>query len=335
MAKLRDVAERAGVSVSVASRVLSGDTRARVSPSTRDRVFAIAQELNYVADNRARALRSAQTRAIALVVPKVNNAVFGPLFAGVGAQARASGFSVLLGEVDDEDGEDALRRLIGNGRVDGVVLQRPEKTTDDQLRSLIDVSPPVVLFNTVLASRRGSVIIDDANGIDLAVAHLLGTGARRIGFIGGNPLHDAAQRREEGFRSALRRRGFAVDDDLIVSTGWEARSGDEGVRTLLALPDPPDSIVVASVNAGIGALHQAMSSGISVPDELAIIALQDTWAARYVTPALSTVEMPLEDAGRRAAEMLLSALEGQPLTDDMVSDPPPRLIQRESTRRVS
>ena len=335
MVRLRDVAMMAGVSLSVASRALTNDATARISEETRMRVQRAAEELNYVPDQRARALRLSRSGAIALVVPEVNNAVFAAVYTGVQSVCAQRQTAVLLGQIDPSDAGTvtALSTLIGNGRVDGVVLQRSEQFTDQDLSDVVDVNVPVILFNSTLPSRPGSVALDDFAPIEVALAHLRDLGHGDVGFIGGPVHHDAASRRRAAFGELTERWGMTAAPGWEAPAGWDAEAGYRAMDTLLSLPDRPSAVLVANINAGIGALAAAHERGVRVPDAISLVAIQETWIADYTVPSLTTVRMPMEQAGARAATMLLDHLDGAALADVVVDEPAPQLVVRASTAR--
>lgn len=331
MVRLKDVAARAGVSVSVASRALTDDSQARISAETRARISAAAEELGYQPDHRARALRLSKSGAIALIVPEVNNAIFGGLHSGIQDACQVRRTAVLLGQLNASDrSADALSRLIGNGRVDGVILQRAEDYDDASLQTALNISVPTVLFNSRLPGRVGSVVLDDPAAVRIAVEHLRALGHEHIGFIAGAAHHDAAARRLEAFTELTA--GDTTHPEWIQSGGWEAPAGHDAMQRILSLERRPTAIVVASLNAAVGALHAAAGMGVRVPDELSIVSIHDAWIASYTVPELTTVRMPMADAGHRAATMLLDHLDGAELEDLVVSDPPPELLARGSSR---
>ncbi|WP_316778138.1 LacI family DNA-binding transcriptional regulator [Streptomyces sasae] len=336
MAGLKDVADAAGVSMSVASRVLTADAKARIHPETRQRVLAVAAEIGYVPSHRARALRMSRAGALALIVPDVSNAVFAPLLAGVDQVAKARSVSVLLGQLNGpRAGRQELAALVGRGRVDGAVLQRREDFTDRMLASLLDIDVPVVLFNSRLEGHTGSVLLDDGEAARIATQHLLDLGHERLGFIGGTTRHDAAVRRLRAFRATMRAAGHPVGESAVVAAGWEAEAGATAAKRLLDTSSPPTGFVVASVNAALGAVSHAGRAGIRVPEELSVVAVQDTWMAEVYCPPLTVVRMPLQEAGAAATAMLLDHIDGSALTDQVLSAPVPELVVRGSTGQPS
>ncbi len=332
MARLKDVALRAEVSLSVASRVLNNDSGARINPDTRQRVLDAAAALNYVADHRARALRLSRAGAIALVVPEVNNAIFASLHAGVQEACHERATAVFLAQLDrPEESRETLARLIGNGRVDGVILQRSELYSDDILRKTIALDIPVVLFNSTLDGHAGSVALNDRESVRVALEHLRDLGHRTVGFISGAAHHDAAARRQVAFTELTRELGLEARAEWVQAAGWEAPAGYEAMTKLLAVGERPTAVLVASMNAAVGALSSASRHDVRVPDELSLVTIHDTWIAHYTTPSITTVAMPMHAAGRAAATMLLDHLTGTELTDLVVDEPHPQLILRDSS----
>jgi LacI family transcriptional regulator len=329
---LSDVARRAGVSTSVVSRVLNRDPAARISAETAEKVRAAAADLRYVPNDQARAFRRARSGAIALVVPHVGNAVFAELFSGVQAAASGRETKVLLAEVSGPvEASSDLVEIIGHGRVDGVILQRREDVDDHLLRTIVDVPQPVVLFNSALSRRPGSVTLPDQLATAIATEHLMSLGHTRIGYVGGSDVHDAARRRANGFRGAFKAAGKRVDRSLMVAAGWEADAGVAAAREILGRPRPPTGIVVASINAAIGVVSEIAHRGLRVPDDVSVVTVQETWVADMFVPPLTRVAMPMREAGEVAAHMLLDHLDGKPASDVTVTTPPPSLVVRSST----
>ena len=336
MARLKDVAERAGVSLSVASRVLNNVEGARINADTRIRVLDAAAALEYVADHRARALRLSRAGAIALVVPEVNNAIFASLHAGVQEACQARGSAVFLAQLSTPgNAPHHLSALIGNGRVDGVILQRSEQYSDDALRALISADSPTVLFNSALDGHTGSVSLDDHASVRVALTHLAELGHRRVGFLSGAAQHDAATRRQAAFFDQVEALGLTARPEWVQPAGWEAPAGAEAMHRLLDSPELPTAVLGASMNATIGALSAAVTRGVDVPTQLSLIGIHDAWLAHFVTPSLTTVELPMHSAGHAAATMLLDHLEGSPLRNAVISYPAPIVHPRASTAAPS
>ncbi|THV29574.1 LacI family DNA-binding transcriptional regulator [Glycomyces paridis] len=331
MAKLSDVAARAGVSVSAVSRVLSGDPSARVSAATRERVRRAADEVGYHPNFAGRALKLARTDVIALIVPDVTNALFAELTRGVEDEAVARGCVMLLARSEDmQPGGRMFDRLVGEGRVDGIVLQPRDGTDPQELARSVGERAPLVTIHQPIPGA-SSVVVPDALAARLATEHLIALGHRRIGFAGGLPASPTARRRAEGHLAALLGAGVPGVPELVTWRGYRESDGRASTAELLALPQRPTAIVAANVNAAIGVLAQARAQGLTVPRDLSVVAIHDAWTAEHTWPPLTCVRMPLYELGRIAVTTLAEAVDGGPVVHRGVDRPEPVLIGREST----
>jgi LacI family transcriptional regulator len=332
MATLTEIARRAGVSVSVVSRVLNGDPTVRAREETRQRVLQVAKELNYTANYAGRALRLARSKTLALITPAVSSPLFSDLLAGATDAAEAEDYTLLIGWSDRiTTGSDTLRRLVGEGRVDGFVLQRSDDLSDQALENLVANDARIVLITSRTPRRHGSVILDDVAGAKLATEHLISLGHTRIGMIGGVPSSDIARRREQGYALALHEAGLRRRESLVRRTGWSAELAAEAITSLAEADPRPTGVVVGNVNGGIGALTALRRLGIDVPGEMSVVAYHDVWLADHTWPPLTTVKMPYYEVGVQAVRSLIAQLAGSPGQDVVVKDPPPRLVLRSST----
>lgn len=331
-ATIADVAERAGVSRGLVSQLVNGSSSVRAAPETRQRVLRAARELAYTPNHTARALRAARSGAIALIVPDVNSAIFSELLRGVEEAADAAGFVVLLGHSERlEPGSPALRRLVDERRVDGYVLQARDELSSQPLPYLIEQNASIVLVNSWRTAACSSAVLDDAAAAHMATEHLLQLGHERIAMISGLATNPTARRREAGFRTAMRGAGARVPDGWIARAGYTVGNGDLGLREVMSARRRPTAVVVANVNAALGALHAARTIGLQVPSDLSIVALHDIWIAEYSWQPLTCVRMPLYELGLRSVELLKSRLGGEAPRDIVISEPPPKLIARGST----
>ena len=332
MATLTEIAERAGVSVSVVSRILNGDPTVRAREDTRQRVLQAAKDLNYTANYAGRALRLARSKALALIIPGVTSPLFADLLAGATDAAEAEGYALLIGWSDRiTAGSETLKRLVGEGRVDGFVLQRSDDLSDQALESLVANDARIVLVTSRTPGRRGSVILDDVAGAKLATEHLVSLGHTRIALIGGIPSSDIARRREQGYALALREAGLKRRECLVRRLGYSPAAAATAAESLADERPRPTGVVVANVNGAIGALTALRRLRIDVPGEMSVVAYHDEWVAEHTWPPLTTVKMPYYEVGVQAVRSLIAQLGGAPGSDVVVRYPPPTLILRGST----
>jgi LacI family transcriptional regulator, galactose operon repressor len=332
MATLSEIARRAGVSVSVVSRVLNGDPTVRTRLETRQRVLRVAKELNYTANYAGRALRLARSKTLALITPAVSSPLFSDLLAGATDAAEAQDYTLLIGWSDRiTEGSDTLRRLVGEGRVDGFLLQRTDDLSDQALENLVATDARVVLITSRTPRRQGSVILDDVAGAKLATEHLIGLGHTRIGLVGGIPSSDIARRREHGYAEALHDAGLRRRENLVRRIGYSPELASVAMESLVTADRPPTGVFVANVNGAIGALTTLRRLGLRVPDDISVVAYHDVWVAEHTWPPLTTVKLPYYEVGVQAVRSLIAQLAGSPGQDIVVRDPAPQLILRSST----
>jgi LacI family transcriptional regulator len=329
---LSDVARYVGVSVSVVSRELNGDPALRARPETRRRIHAAAETLGYAPNHAARSLRLSRAFAIGVIVPELTNAIYDGLIRGIEDAADALGYQVLMGRTERIGPDtDFLHRLMGEGRVDGFLVQRKDETDYHDFAHLIEATAPVVLINS-RGSRRGSVVLDDAAGARVAAEHLLELGHRDIALIGGDIHSYTGRARERGFVEAINAAGMRRRSAWILHSGYSPEAGRIGVHQLCATGGRrPTGIVVANMNAAMGALLGAREIGLRVPDQLSVVAIHDAWIADHAWPPLTTVRMPQYQLAEEAVRQLHLRLTGERPHDITITDPPPLLVRRQST----
>lgn len=330
MVKISDVAALAGVSPSAVSRVLSGDATLRVSEATRDRVLAAARDLDYVPNHAGRSLRTSRSSTIALVVPDVTSAVFAELAAGAEREAVARGLAIVLGRAEYlREDADWLRRMVGEARIDGVILQLPDGTPADDLAAIAVGGTPVVVINSVDGGPLSSIVLDDAAGIRTAVDHLAALGHVDIGFVGGLPTSATGRRREEGFRTSIARSALAVREEWITSLGYTGVDGRAALELLLERGPLPTALVVANLNAALGVLAAIHARELRVPADVSIVALHDVWYADATWPPITTVRMPLAELGAAAVARVADG--SSAVTRTTISSPPELLVRQSTT----
>lgn len=330
MVKLTDVAALARVSPSAASRVLSGDVTVRVSEATRERVLDAARQLDYVPNHAGRSLRTSRSSTIALVVPDVTSAVFAELANGAEQEAGARGLAIVLGRAERlRDDDDWLRRMLGESRIDGVILQLPEGTEHADLDAMVARETPIVIINSLDHGPLNTVILDDAAGIRIAVEHLRSLGHKGIGFVGGLAGNATARRREGGFRAAMQDGALPVREEWITRMGYTGADGRSSIEELESRGPLPTGLVVANLNAALGVLAAIHARNLRVPSDVSIVALHDVWYADATWPPITTVRMPLRELG--AAAVARVADEHRTATHTIIDSPPPLLVVRQST----
>jgi LacI family transcriptional regulator len=306
-ASIRHVAERAGVSVTTVSHALNG-TRF-VSDEARAKVEEASHALGYVPSEVARWLKQNTTRTLGMLVPNNSNPYFAEIIRGVERRCHAAGYSLLLCNSDDDGQRQADHlRVLAERRVDGLVLVA---AGDDAqiVASCAGLRVPLVLVDREIDSISADLIeVDHAAGGELATAHLLSLGHKRVACIGGPAKLRPSQQREAGWRRGLASAGIKPRANELERGDFDAPGGAEAMKRLLNSSKPPTAVFVCNDLMAIGALHAAHEAGVNVPRDLSIIGFDDIELAAYTMPPLTTIAQPKEAIGTGAAEMLLERL---------------------------
>ena len=299
-ATIRDVAAEAGVSVATVSRVFNDVGPIR--EETALRVRETAQRLRYVPHAAARSLSVRATHAIGVVLPELHGEFFSEVIRGIDLAARPSGYHMILsGSHSSRDDMRAVLQTV-RGRVDGLIVMSPDlKAT--ALVSDLPHSIPVVMLNSRV-SGRPSITIDNAGGAREVVLHLMAKGHRRIVFLGGPPDNVDAEQRRRGYLAGMARGGLAPAE---IEGNFTEESGYEAAKRFIHRSPRPTAAFAANDAMAIGALSALSEAGLRVPDDVALVGFDDIPIARFLSPPLTTVKVPIADLGRRGFETLLHA----------------------------
>jgi len=306
-ASIRDVAARAGVSVTTVSHTLNG-TRF-VSEQAKAKVHEAAHALGYVPSEVARGLKHNTTRTLGMLVPNNSNPYFAEIIRGVEHHSYAAGYSLLLCNSNDDPQQQADHlRVLAERRVDGIVLVA-SGDDDDIVACCKDLRLPLVLVDREIDAIAADLIeVDHAAGGELATAHLLGLGHARVACIVGPSDLRSSHQREAGWRRALAKAGIEPRADEVVRGDFGPESGAAAMRRLLQSARRPTAVFVCNDMMAIGALHAAHEAGIGVPERLSVVGFDDIELAAYTSPPLTTVAQPKEAIGTGAAGLLLERL---------------------------
>ena len=327
-ATLGDVARAAGVHVSTVSRVLTDAPRHRVSPETRERVRRVAAELKYRPNDVARALRTACSGALGMLVPSLRNPVYAEITRGAFRRAWERGLVVVLAEdVGGEDAERAYERLVQKSRIDGLLIAgaRPGSILAAQAA---DVPVPFVYVNRRQPGAH-NVSMREEDAARVAAEHLLGLGHRRLGHLAGPRDIDTARRRLSGFRAAAKAGGAAV---AVVHAAFDEREAYRAMGELVARAPRPTAVFTSNFNQAIGALAAARGARLDVPRDLSLVTYDDDPIGEFLAPALTSIRMPLQELGVAAVDAMLGRLDGRP-PEDVTVGTAPELVVRASTAR--
>lgn len=327
---IKDVAERAKVSVATASRVLSGGQR--VSPELSSRVRKAARDLGYRHNAIARALRFGTTASVGMIVPEIGNPFFPSLVEAVERTLNQTGRDLLLCD-SQQDSEMELRRartLVAR-QVDGLIIIPVSASSSAAMLEEIGPQLPVVQLDRYVEGYLGDWVgIDNALGISLAVNHVVSLGAKRVVFASATPESSAASHRLAGFTDAAERHTFVSVDPPLLGT-FSAEWGREVALQLLSNDSLPDAIVCGNDEIAVGLLGEFHRAHVRVPEDIMVTGFDDIRFAGLADPPLTTVRQPHEMIATECLRLLATRIADADLPVQRIAIAP-SLIVRESTR---
>lgn len=330
MATLREIAERAGVSIRTVSRALSGASD--VKDETRKRIELISSKLNYTPNPLARGLKLRQGYVVPVIVREPEELAFAKVCV-LERELRGAGYTTQLifntGGAEGEAGH--LARALGYRPAAVVVFSAARADGAEHLQRLHDSGTPYVLIDRRPLPGLDVVGIDRAAGVAGAVEHLLDGGHRNVFYLGPNQKDE----RTEGFLAGFRARKLRPPRNWAL-TGYRSspEGGGAAARELVRRHPEATAAFVYSDLFAYGVLRGFADCGVGVPGRMSVIGFDDRAPSQYVSPPLSTVAHPHEEVGRLAAEVLLGKISGEIPAGKGSRVAVPRFVGRESTRAL-
>ncbi len=302
---IKDVAERAGVSIASVSRALHGT--GVVTEKTRHLVQRAAKELRYTPHETARSLITRRTNTVGVLLPDIYGEYFSELIQSIDRAARQRGLHLLVSGSHGDAAETARVLRSMNGRVDGVLVMSPYADAALVSDSLPDALPAVLLNTPSDTDTRSAIQIDNYGGAMAMVQHLRELGHRHITHITGPVDNFESAERLRGFQAAMNQveggRAEVIVGDFTEDFGFRA-----GAK-LAAASVRPDAIFAANDMMAIGCLFAFRQAGLSVPRDIALAGFDDIPVARYVSPPLTTVRTQAKEIGKQALDKLAHAID--------------------------
>lgn len=334
---LKEVAKKAGVSVTTASRALSGYDD--VAEMTRRRIQMAADQLGYSPNLMARRLKTRRTETLGLIIPSAKPDFSDPFItsflSGVGDEAAKNKYDLLIStHAPDSRGEkDAYARAVAGGWVDGVIVLKTRRS-DWRIQYLHDSELPFVTFGRSNFDFTYPYIDEDSlSSIRLITEHLINLKHRSIAFIAPpNELMFSLLRRE-GYINTMRQHDLSVRPEWVIEGDLTQRGGYEAMNTLFALKKRPTAVIAGNDLMAIGAMDAVKDRGLKIGRDISIGSFDDIPIAAYTDPPLTTVRQSVFDVGRMTCEMLIHLVEEkEPYSTSILLKPD--LVLRKSTGPV-
>ncbi len=308
IATIKEVAKRAGVSVSTVSHVVNG-TRF-VSEDLRNKVLPVLDALDYQPNRLAMGLRKKSSSAIGLIVADITNPFFSEIAWRIENLYHQKNYSVILCNTDgSQSKEDYYLSRLTEWQVDGIIVVSSTSPVA-HLNSFNRPDMPLTLIDIDSSGyEMDSISVDNISGGKLAAQHLTSLGHKRIACISGSVDTRYNQGRLIGFRDGLIEAGVEVDEDLLARADFNTFSGLNVATQLLVMKDPPTAIFCCSDLLAYGAMKAAQLKGLKVPEEISIVGFDDIFLSPYTNPPLTTVRQPIPELSEEAVNCFLTRKE--------------------------
>jgi LacI family transcriptional regulator len=325
-ATIRDVAQRATVSVASVSRVLNG--AGPVAEATKKRVLEAVEALQYVPHSGARSLSTSKTQTVGVILPDLYGEFFSELIRGLDVAAREHGYYLIVSSSHDDADEASAAIRSMRGRVDGLIVLSPHLDAANLASSLAGRLPIVLMNGGPGAPGRPSIVVDNHGGAVTAVEHLLGLGCKRVAHIAGPAGNLEAEARLAGYLEAMARAGLAP---TVIEGDFNQGSGHQAGALLMVGGSRPDAVFAANDMMAIGAMLAFQEAGVRCPEDIAVVGFDDVPVAALVRPSLTTLRIRIAETGRGALNRLVGLINGDAGADGPDEVVRPELVTRQST----
>lgn len=323
---LKDIAREAKVSISTVSRIINDDKTKPASLKTAERVWRIVRELGYVPNQNARNLvfnqenpgEGLKTKALGCIFTSIrddyNDPFFSAITRGIQTEAAKRGYVIGYAYSSCSMTHSALYNNLTSNPVDGaIVMGRFNMDFLQFLRN--NIKNLVYTGLNYVGGGFDEVICDAYRAAQTGVEHLIALGHQKIGYLGSIPGRDAVdvlnEHRFAGYRAALERQRIPYNEAYVKNIELATETAYRGMQELLSRKELPTAIFCANDLVAIGAMKAIHEGGLKIPEDIAVIGIDDIDLAAYVRPALSTVRVPKEELGKFAVKILIDRIEGE------------------------
>ena len=330
---IKELAEHVGVHISTVSRALNPETRNLIGPDVVKRVLAAADELGYVPNSMAAALRTGQSRTVGILIPDLMNPVFPPFIRGIQDALDGAGYTAIIANSDgDKHYERVIVQKMKARFVAGLIMATALYRDDPAVGECIESGIPVVLINRGVDNAEISAVVnDDRAGIDAAVDHLVRLGHRRIVHAAGPQATYTGMMRHRAFVDAMQASGLPADETVVAfAAAYTVPAGQTVLGALLGRGKPFSAVIAANDQLALGALDRLSGAGLRVPHDVSLVGFNDMPLVDRIDPPLTTLRIQHYEMGAEAARILLDELT-DPQRERRTVMLAPQLIVRGST----
>jgi DNA-binding LacI/PurR family transcriptional regulator len=329
---VKDLADKLNLHFTTVARALRDHPD--VSPETKKKVLALAKKLDYYPNFYARGLLKDDSKTIGVIVPEIKHDFFSSVISGIEDLSSERGFTIMVCQSNESFAREIqnINSLISK-KVDGILVSLAQDTKNcDHFRPILKRKIPLIFFDRVPESLDATkVVVDDFRGAFEAVSHLAQRGYENIAHISGPKNLAISHERERGYKEALKHYALNFDENMVVSGGLWEEDGKKGVQYLLKKNKKIDALFAVNDPVAIGAYQLIKKMGLHIPDDIALVGFSNNPITAIIDPALTTVNQPSYEMGRRAAELLFYQIDNGDNGDMKKEVLRTKLIIRQST----
>lgn len=332
MATIRQVSKHANVSVATVSRVVNGNKW--VSDATREKVLEAMKELGYKPNSFAKALATNRSDTLGMVVSDLAGPFFGEMMRAAEDTVRQQGKHLIITSGHDSlDSEQDAIEFLMQRRVDALLLHVESIPDNDLIKMCDEYSIPIILINRRVPELASYCIsLDNDMGGFLATQHLLDLGHTQIACVTGPLFKADARARLAGYRRAIEQAGLHYDERLVIESDYQEAGGTQSIERLNRRQVSYSAVFAHNDHMAIGAMNSLKADGKRVPEDVSVVGYDDMVMARYTEPGLTTVNIPVAEFGRQAADLALLKLGAR--EGAVTQRYQPELVVRQSTART-
>jgi DNA-binding LacI/PurR family transcriptional regulator len=305
-----DIAKELNISKSTVSRALTGHPS--VHTSTREKVLALANELEYQRNMFSIGLIKKRSHTIGIIVPEFSRSFFPQVIIGAQERAKEAGYNLIISQSDESYATEVQNASVMLAhQVDGLLVSMTKETNNfEHFKIFQRKGIPIVFFNRVCDEMIvPKVIVEDYEGAFEAVEHLIKSGRKRIAHLSGPESLNISKRRMNGYKDALKKHNLAVNEELIINYDLSISKVPIYINYFLNLDERPDAIFCINDPTAIEAMRIIKQRGLIIPQDISVIGFSNDFVSSLIEPSLTTVEQPIKEMGRTAAQLLLEQMD--------------------------
>lgn len=325
---IKELAQKAGVSVATVSYVLNGKNK--VSVATREKILALIESEGYEFNSAARDLKKQSNKIIVICLESLHGSFFNELIDGIEQAAIKLGYNFIVATSFGGIKSSAYK-ILSERRADGAIILAPILESEFLLATAAKNTPLVLLDRELAHPNIRNILLDNISGIEQAINELVTKKITMIGYIGGIESHFDAQQRLAAFYNSITKHQLAINESWVFSGEFDQQSGERVALSLLSSnqSDWPEAIVCANDEMAIGLEQTLLAHQIKIPEQISIIGFDDIVISRYVTPSLSTISHSKQELGRLAVDSLIKLIQKREVTNLKINT---SFIKRNSSR---